>query len=375
MKIFKTLLSLSFILILLSSCSNTEQTSNKDLTIEVGYINPSEQSLFLDITLSGRVKAKQIAQIRPQISGIIKEQLFTEGSFVKQNDVLYKIDDSTYKATYNKVKAELQSSNAVLKSALAKNSRANELLKFEGISKQEFEEIEASYLQALAEVKKKEAELEDAKINLDRCELKAPISGYIGVSSVTTGALVSANQSDFLASIKDSSTVFVDLNLSYNEYLKAKSIIDFENSTKVKLFLSDELSYDIEGYLQSKELSVDENTQTVKLRAVFENPNNILLSGMFVKAKLQSQKRFDGFLIPQQAILRDQKANPIITIINEDLTTSEKKVEILRSFENFWIIKDKLNTDDKVIIEGLNKINSKSKISPKDLNHKYEVKK
>ena len=127
MKIFKTLLSLSFILILLSSCSNTEQTSNKDLTIEVGYINPSEQSLFLDITLSGRVKAKQIAQIRPQISGIIKEQLFTEGSFVKQNDVLYKIDDSTYKATYNKVKAELQSSNAVLKSVLAKNSRANEL--------------------------------------------------------------------------------------------------------------------------------------------------------------------------------------------------------------------------------------------------------
>ncbi|HJE03450.1 MAG TPA: efflux RND transporter periplasmic adaptor subunit [Aliarcobacter thereius] len=375
MKIFKKLLILIFITIFLSSCSNVEQSSIKEKIVEVGYINPVKQSLLLDMTLSGRVKAKQIAQIRPQISGIIKEQLFIEGSFVKQNDILYKIDDSTYKANYNKIKAELQSANAYLKSALAKNSRSNELLKFEGISKQEFEEIEASYLQALAEVKKKEAELEDAKINLDRCQIKAPISGYIGVSTVTTGALVNANQSDFLASIKDSSTVSVDLNLSYSGYLRAKSIIDFDNNTKVTLALNDDLSYEIEGNLQSKELSVDENTQTVKIRAIFNNPNNILLSGMFVKANLQSQKSFDGFLLPQQAVLRDQKANPIITLINDDLTTREEKVEILRSFGNFWLIKDKLNEKDKVVIEGLNKINRNTKVSPKDLNSKYKVSK
>lgn len=372
MKLFKNTLILIFISLLLSSCEDKKSNTN-DSAIEVGYINPIEQSLFLELMLSGRVKAKHIAQIRPQIGGIIKEQRFIEGSFVKQNDILYIIDDSSYKAVFNKIKAELLSAKAILNSSSAKNSRAVELSKFDGISNQELEEIEATYLQAKAEVEKKEAELEEAKINLDRCSIKAPIDGYIGVSNVTIGALVNANQENFLASIKDSRDVFVDLNLSYSEYLKAKSIIDFENSAKVKLLLNDGVEYEFEGVLQSKELSVDESTQSVRLRAIFENPNNTLLSGMFVKANLQSQKRVDGFLLPQQAVLRDQKANPFIILVNSDLSTTQKKVEILRSIDNFWLIKDKLEPNSKVIIEGLNKINSSSKIEIKDLNNKYEI--
>ena len=372
-KTIKTIFSLFFIILFLSSCEQKNDGNQKAQNpIEVGYINPKKEPINLEIELIGKVKAKELALVRPQVSGIIEKQLFKEGSFVKQGDILYKIDSATYKATLNQSLALLNSAKASLISAEAKSKRAEELLKFDGISKQEADEIKASYLQAKALVEQRAAELENAKIDLNRCEIKAPISGYIGISNVTVGALVNANQSEELVNIRDTQTVFVDLSQSYNEILNLKSIGDLEDDIEVSLKFDNGFVYPIKGKLEARELSVDESSQTVTLRAVFSNPNNLLLSGMMTKAILKSKKSIDGFLIPQQAVLRDQKANPIVTLVTPENKTITKIVKIQRSVGNKWLILDGLEESDKIVVEGLNKINSRSVVSLKDLNSQYK---
>ncbi|MCT7508646.1 efflux RND transporter periplasmic adaptor subunit [Aliarcobacter cryaerophilus] len=372
-KTIKTIFSLFFITLFLSSCEQKNDTNQKAQNpIEVGYINPKKEPINLEIELIGKVKAKELALVRPQVSGIIEKQLFKEGSFVKQGDILYKIDNATYKATLNQSLALLNSAKASLISAEAKSKRAEELLKFDGISKQEADEIKASYLQAKALVEQRAAELENSKIDLNRCDIKAPISGYIGISNVTVGALVNANQSEELVNIRDTQTVFVDLSQSYNEILNLKSIGDLEDDIEVSLKFDNGFEYPIKGKLEARELSVDESSQTVTLRAVFNNPNNLLLSGMMTKAILKSKKSIDGFLIPQQAVLRDQKANPIVTLVIPENKTITKIVKIERSVGNKWLILDGLEESDKIVVEGLNKINSRSVVSLKDLNSQYK---
>jgi membrane fusion protein (multidrug efflux system) len=372
-KTIKTIFLLFFITLFLSSCEQKNDGNQKAQNpIEVGYINPKKEPINLEIELIGKVKAKELALVRPQVSGIIEKQLFKEGSFVKQGDILYKIDSATYKATLNQSLALLNSAKASLISAEAKSKRAEELLKFDGISKQEADEIKASYFQAKALVEQRAAELENAKIDLNRCEIKAPISGYIGISNVTVGALVNANQSEELVNIRDTQTVFVDLSQSYNEILNLKSIGDLEDDIEVSLKFDNGFEYPIKGKLEARELSVDESSQTVTLRAVFNNPNNLLLSGMMTKAILKSKKSIDGFLIPQQAVLRDQKANPIVTLVTPENKTITKIVKIERSVGNKWLILDGLEESDKIVVEGLNKINSRSVVSLKDLNSQYK---
>ena len=372
-KTIKTIFSLFFIIFFLSSCEQKNDGNQKAQNpIEVGYINPKKEPINLEIELIGKVKAKELALVRPQVSGIIEKQLFKEGSFVKQGDILYKIDSARYKATLNQSLALLNSAKASLISAEAKSKRAEELLKFDGISKQEADEIKASYLQAKALVEQRAAELENSKIDLNRCEIKAPISGYIGISNVTVGALVNANQSEELVNIRDTQTVFVDLSQSYNEILNLKSIGDLEDDIEVSLKFDNGFEYPIKGKLEARELSVDESSQTVTLRAVFNNPNNLLLSGMMTKAILKSKKSIDGFLIPQQAVLRDQKANPIVTLVTPENKTITKIVKIQRSVGNKWLILDGLEESDKIVVEGLNKINSRSVVSLKDLNSQYK---
>ena len=372
-KTIKTIFSLFFIIFFLSSCEQKNDGNQKAQNpIEVGYINPKKEPINLEIELIGKVKAKELALVRPQVSGIIEKQLFKEGSFVKQGDILYKIDSASYKATLNQSLALLNSAKASLISAEAKSKRTTELLKFDGISKQEADEIKASYLQAKALVEQRAAELENAKIDLNRCEIKAPISGYIGISNVTVGALVNANQSEELVNIRDTQTVFVDLSQSYNEILNLKSIGDLEDDIEVSLKFDNGFEYPIKGKLEARELSVDESSQTVTLRAVFSNPNNLLLSGMMTKAILKSKKSIDGFLIPQQAVLRDQKANPIVTLVTPENKTITKIVKIQRSVGNKWLILDGLEESDKIVVEGLNKINSRSVVSLKDLNSQYK---
>jgi len=362
------------ILVLFSACENKEGAKFRPKPVEVGFITLNKVQFALKQELSGRVKPKFISEVRPQITGIIQEQLFKEGSFVKKGDILYRIDKSTYQMQFDQAQASLDSAKANLVSIEAKLKRTQELIKFDGASQQELDDTKANYLQAKALVQEKLASLGNAKINLQRCEIKAPISGHIGISKFTSGALVLANQSDYLTTIKDSSKIFVDLNQSYSDILKLKKLLpsnDFTN-TFVTLVLDDNTIYPKKGLMQSKELAVDENTGNVTLRAEFENKDNILLAGMFVKAIIETSSKVNSFLVPQQAVLRDQKANPIVKIINEDNEIETKIIEIQRAEGNKWLVTSGVNENDKIIIEGLSKINDKSKVIPKDVTNNYK---
>ena len=362
-------------LIVLSGCEDKAPANTQAQTIEVGVINLQEQAIALQQELSGRVKAKLVSQVRPQIGGIIKEQLFKEGSFVKQGEVLYLIDSATYQATLNQAKASLQSAKVDVLNAKTKSQRYEELLKFDGTSKQEADDAKAVYLQAEALVQEKEANLESAKIDLERTKIKAPISGYISISNVTQGALVSANQSDALATIRDTSSVYVDLSQSNTQLLALRKLLGQENiqkgSTDVTLILSDESTYEHKGQLQLQEIAVDESTGSVTLRAQFSNTEGILLPGMFVRATIQGAIDTKAFLLPQQAVSRDSKANPIITLVKDDNTTVKQMITTQRAIGNKWLVTSGINNNDKIIIEGLNKINEKSHVNPIDVSSKY----
>ena len=362
-------------LIVLSGCENKVSSNPQIQIIEVGVITLQEQPIPLQQELSGRVKAKLVSQVRPQISGIITKQLFTEGSFVKEGEILYQIDSASYQASFFQSKASLESAKVDAKNAKTKSQRYEELLKFDGTSKQEAEDAKAIYLQAEALVEEKKASLESAKIDLERTNIKAPISGYISISSVTKGALISANQTEALATIRDTSSVYVDVSQSNTQLLALRKLLSQKNiqkgNTEVSLTLSDGSIYEHKGELQLQEIVVDENTGSVTLRALFPNEKGILLPGMFVKATVQGAIDTKAFLLPQQAVSRDAKANPIITLLKEDNSIIKQMITIERAIGNRWLVSAGINNNDKIIIEGLNKINEKSKVNPIDVSSKY----
>ena len=362
-------------LIVLSGCENKVSSNPQIQIIEVGVITLQEQPIPLQQDLSGRVKAKLVSQVRPQIGGIITKQLFTEGSFVKEGEILYQIDSESYQASFFQSKASLESAKVDAKNAKVKSQRYEELLKFDGTSKQEAEDAKAVYLQAEALVEEKKANLESAKIDLERTNIKAPISGYISISSVTKGALISANQTEALATIRDTSSVYVDVSQSNTQLLALRKLLSQKNiqkgNTEVSLTLSDGSIYEHKGELQLQEIAVDENTGSVTLRALFPNEKGILLPGMFVKATVQGAIDTKAFLLPQQAVSRDAKANPIITLLKEDNSIIKQMITIERAIGNRWLVSAGINNNDKIIIEGLNKINEKSKVNPIDVSSKY----
>jgi membrane fusion protein, multidrug efflux system len=368
--IFMTITWMIFI-----GCEKKESTNIQTPTVEVGIITIQEQAIALQQELTGRVKAKLISEVRPQIGGIITKQLFTEGSFVNQGEILYQIDSASYQASFFQAKASLESAKVDAKNAKIKSQRYEELLKFDGTSKQEAEDTKAVYLQAEALVQEKKAALESAKIDLERTNIKAPISGYISISNVTKGALVSTNQTEALATIRDTSSVYVDLNQSNTQLLALRKLLTQENIQKgnaeVTLTLSDGSIYEHKGELQLQEIAVDESTGSVTLRAKFPNPKGILLSGMFVKATIQGAIDTKAFLLPQQAVLRDSKANPIITLLQQDNSIKKQTITIERAIGNKWLVTNGINNNDKIIIEGLNKINEKTKVNPIDVSSKY----
>ncbi|MDR0468160.1 MAG: efflux RND transporter periplasmic adaptor subunit [Campylobacteraceae bacterium] len=294
---------------------------------------------------------------------------------MKKNDVLYKIDPSTYQAQYNEAKAILQSAKADVVSTEQKYKRYQELLEVDGVSQQAFDDVNAEYLKSLALVEQRKAQLENAEINLDRTNVRASIEGHIGISSVTRGALVTANQANALATIRYTNRVYVDLSQSSAELLNLKTLLSEENikkgSADVAIVLIDGKKYDKNGTLQLQEISVDEGTGAVTLRAEFENKEGVLLSGMYVRASVEGAIKEDSFLIPQQAVLRDTKANPIITVAHNNGSVETKIVTIQRAVGNRWVVTDGVSENDKIIIEGLNKINSRSQVSIVDLTNKY----
>ncbi|MDD3344205.1 MAG: efflux RND transporter periplasmic adaptor subunit, partial [Sulfurospirillaceae bacterium] len=333
MKFYLKSLFLLSVTIFLLGCENQKNSNflEEEQKIEVGYITLNKQEFPLQQELSGRVKAIYKSEVRPQIDGIIKKQLFKEGSYVNKGDILYEIDSDSYQAIYDEALATLKSSEANLIALKLKKQRYEESVKFNVVSQQDVDDANATYLQADAIVEQNKASLKSAKINLDRTKIKAQISGFIGISNYTIGSLVLANQINELTTIRDTSKVYADLSQSNNQLFKLKKIIKNNNKKQdrlVNIVLPDNSIYAHSGILKLQEISVDEDTGYVTLRAEFPNPDDELLDNMFVSTIIDIGTYSNVFLLPQQAVTLDGKSNYIVTTIQKDNTIQEKIITV-----------------------------------------------
>ena len=371
---FTSFLALSILFI---GC--TEKTEKKAPTkkpAEVGTYTINQQEIILQQELPGRTVIALSSEIRPQIGGIIESQLFKEGSSVKKDEVLYKVNASSYEATYNQAKAAYSNALANVKAAKLKDERYKELLKIDGVSKQEYEDANVSYLQVLANVEEKKAAMQSAKINLEYTQIKSPISGHIGISSVSKGALVTANQTTALATVRSLDPIYVDFTQSSVEMLKLKKLLQQKDikaaNTTVTLKLEDDSTYENLGELKLQELAVDEMTGSVTLRAEFPNSQNTLLPGMYVKIIINEAVSTKAILVPQQGVSFDEKGNATAMIVNKNNEVERRVIKIDRTIKDYWLIKEGLTVGEHLIVEGLNKVKTGDKIEKDiDLSSKF----
>lgn len=341
-------------------CSQESKPTKSAMTVEVGTYTLSAQNVTLTRELPGRTKATLSSEIRPQVGGIIQARFFEEGAFVKKDALLYQIDPSSYQAAFEEAKATLQNAEALVESTRLKSERYADLVKIDGVSKQDMEDAKASYLQAVASVEAKKAALQTARINLEYTKIKAPISGRIGTSSVTVGALVTANQTTALATIRTLDPIYVDLTQSSTQLLKLRALLEQQGikqgSTKLALKLEDGSVYKQNGTLQFQEIAVDESTGSVTLRATFPNPDGVLLPGMYVRTLVDEAVNPAAILVPQQAIQRDPKGNATALIVTADNKVEKRVVVTERAIGDTWLVNSGLNAGDRVIVEGVNKV-------------------
>lgn len=357
----------------MAACSPQEEKAHAGTgsqSMEVGILNIVAKPQVIQVELPGRSKAFLEAEVRPQVSGIITKRSFAEGGTVKQGESLYQIDSATYKAALVSANADLARANASLASAKAKASRYQQLVKTNAISKQDFDEAEAAYKEALASVTVAEAAINTAKINLQYTEVLAPISGRIGKSSVTAGALVTANQSQTLATIQQLDPINVDIAQSSVQLLRLKAKLkqgqlQAADNADVQLLLEDGSVYAYPGKLQFAEVSVDENTGSVILRAEFPNPEGILLPGMYVRAMLNAGTDPQAIMIPQKAISRNSKGEAVAMVVNDQGLVEARTVTTAEVVDHQWRITAGLAAGDKLIVEGLQKIRPGAPVTPK----------
>lgn len=330
---------------------------------EVSIIKIETEEILLTTELPGRTSPYKIAEIRPQVSGIILKRYFTEGSNVKAGDVLYQIDPAQYKASYDNARAALSRAEATLQSVKARYERYQELIKVNAISKQEFDDVKSQYEQALSEIEALKAQVRNAQINLGYTKITAPISGRIGKSNVTEGALVTAYQSQELTRIQQLDPIYVDIPQSTKELRELEKRLEEgrlkyagKEQNKVKLILEDGTVYPLEGTLQFKDVTVDPTTGSVTLRAIFPNPKGILLPGIFVRAIIREGINKQAILVPQQAVFRDTKGNPFVYIVDNENKVQIRPIQIDRAIGDRWLVSEGLQSGEQVVIEGVQRI-------------------
>ncbi|MFP4309999.1 MAG: efflux RND transporter periplasmic adaptor subunit [Desulfococcaceae bacterium] len=342
---------------------------------EVGYIDVQPRRIALTDELPGRVAAHRTAEIRPQVSGIIQSRLFEEGSHVEQGQQLYQIDPARYEADLQRAKANLQDAQAELKNASSLAGRYQSLIDQEAVSAQEYDDAVAGVGQAEAAIALAEAEVQTAKINLDYTKVYAPISGYIGPSSVTEGALVTAQQETALATIRQLDPVYVDLSQAAAEARKIQERIMMDRisgnpKTEYKVFLSlgnSEETYPHEGALDATDLAVDPQTGTIRLRSVFPNPDVALLPGLFVRAFLEMAGDTKAIVIPQKSVRIQPDGATSVWVIDENDQAKQREVRTGAPYRNNWVILDGLDTGDRVVVEGTMNLRTGAKVRPTKL--------
>ena len=327
---------------------------------EVAVITVQPQLVTLTTELSGRTAPWQVAEVRPQVAGIIQKRLFTEGAEVKAGQVLFQIDPASYQATLASAKAMLARAEANLLPAQLRAGRYQELLESRAISQQDHDDAQAAVKQAEAEVAAARAAVENARINVQYTRIAAPISGRIGRSSVTAGALVTANQDAALATIQQLDPIFVDVTRSSSEILQLKRQLaaktlqtDAAGAARVKLVLEDGTPYPLAGTLKFSEVSVDPGTGSVTLRTLFPNPQQLLLPGMFVRAILEEGNNAQALLVPQRGVTRNPVGKPMVFVVGAEEKVEARTIKVLRTVGDNWLVEEGLNPGDRVILEGI----------------------
>jgi membrane fusion protein (multidrug efflux system) len=327
---------------------------------EVGIVTIQPEVVTLTTELPGRIAPHLIAEVRPQVGGLIQQRLFTEGADVKAGQLLYQIDPATYRAAFPSAKAALARAEANLVPARLKEERFRELVTIKAVSQQEYDDANATLLQAEAEVESARAALDHARINLDYTGVKAPISGRIGRSTVTTGALVTASQADALATIQQLDPVYVDVTQSTADLLRLKQnlangLLKHNGATQaqVRLILEDGTPYTQSGTLKFSEVTVDQSTGSVTLRNLFPNPEQLLLPGMFVRAILEEGVNEQAILVPQRGVTRNPAGQAMVMVVGAEEKVEVRLIKVTRTVGDRWLVSEGLQAGDRVILEGI----------------------
>ncbi|MGD0815172.1 MAG: efflux RND transporter periplasmic adaptor subunit [Verrucomicrobiota bacterium] len=359
---WKTALTALSCALILTACSRQNQAP-PSMAPEVATLTIARQQVLLTTELPGRTSPYRIAEIRPQVNGLIQKRLFTEGSDVQAGQELYQIDPAPFQASLDNAKAALGRAEANLPALQLRAGRYKEALADKAVSQQDLDDATAALKQSVADIAYYQAMVETARISLGYTRVVSPISGRIGRSSVTDGAIVTAYQPTALATIQQLDPIYVDVPQSTTELLRLQRRLEEKrmnhggtNANQVDLILEDGTKYSSVGTLQFRDVSVDPTTASVILRMVFPNPDGVLLPGMFVRVVVKEGGNDQGILIPQQAVSRDPKGNPLALIVNTSGKVEQRMLGLDRAIGDQWLVSSGLLPGDRVIAEGMQKV-------------------
>lgn len=350
-------------LLALAGCHDSGPVQPPAVVQQVGVYHVSSGPQALSMTLPGRASAHLVAEIRPQVGGILLKRLFEEGATVKAGQPLYQIDPQPYEAALAQAEATVTSSRATLKAAELKAKRDAQLVKIDAISAEDNESAQASLLEARASLQSAQAALRTARINLGYTKINAPIDGRTATSSVTPGALVTAEQTTALTTVQQLDPIYVDFTQPSSTLLRLKRELaegklapaEQKDATRISLELEDGSTYGHEGTLTFNGVSVDESTGSVTLRALVPNPDGLLLPGMYIKATLQEGVQQDAILVPQQGVSRDERGDATALVV-VDGKVEQRELTLARAVGNRWWVSKGLNEGDQLIVQGLQKV-------------------
>ena len=348
--------------------SGQEQRKGPPPTPEVGFVTVARTSVPLTVELAGRTAAFETSEVRPQVTGLIRDRLFTEGSIVRKGQTLYRIDPRLYGAAAAEARANVASARAAEQGARIRAERLRPLAEIEAVSRQDYTDAAAAAAQARAAIAQNQAQLETAQVNLAFTRVPAPISGRIGRSLFTTGALVTAAQAEPLATIQRLDPIFVDIQQSSAELLALRRALASGGvvpaSAQVRLKLEDGSDYRLTGTVQFTEVTVDQNTGTVTLRARFANPDGLLLPGMYVRAVLAQARDTNAILVPQAGVSRDPKGEATVFVVGPGNKAVQRVVQNTRTQGQNWVVTGGLRPGDRVIVEGVARVKPNQSVRP-----------
>jgi membrane fusion protein (multidrug efflux system) len=348
--------------LVLSACGKGQQPGfDPNAPADVGVVTVRTQATPLSMELTGRTSASLVSDVRPQVNGVVQSRLFTEGTNVRAGQPLYQIDPAIYRAALDSASAALAQAQANATSAKLKADRYKELVAINAVSKQDNDDAQAAALAAQATVQAQRAAVQQARINLDYTKVRAPVSGRISRSTVTPGALVTANQADAMATVQNLDTIYVDVTQTAADLLKlrqamAKGSMNGPASADVRLVLEDGSVYPIPGKLTVSDITVDPGTGSVGLRATFPNPNGALLPGLYVRARLEQGVATDAILVPQPAVSRDAKGGATVYVVDSAGKAQLRNIAVSRTVGDQWLVSGGLKAGERVIVEGLQKV-------------------